>query len=156
MTHRHLPPGTQLKTLKGDAKALLKSVKAGEPDALERVDPYFDNPSHLQQMQLVIAREYGFESWKKLKSHIAWTKLKSHVALSEKRQLTRGKVDAIQERQQAALPDPKVSGRALSCSFCGLSQHDVAKLIAGPSVYICDECVDLCVNILRDEAPAPA
>lgn len=41
------------------------------------------------------------------------------------------------------------SGKLLYCSFCGKSQHEVRKLIAGPSVYICDECVDLCNDIIR-------
>lgn len=39
----------------------------------------------------------------------------------------------------------------LHCSFCGKSQHEVRKLIAGPSVFICDECVDLCIEIIREE-----
>ena len=39
----------------------------------------------------------------------------------------------------------------LYCSFCGKSQDEVRKLIAGPSVYICDECVELCNDILREE-----
>ena len=39
----------------------------------------------------------------------------------------------------------------LFCSFCGKSQHEVKKLIAGPSVFICDECIDLCNDIVRDE-----
>ena len=43
------------------------------------------------------------------------------------------------------------SGKLLYCSFCGKSQHEVRKLIAGPSVYICDECVDLCNDIIREE-----
>ena len=43
------------------------------------------------------------------------------------------------------------SGKLLYCSFCGKSQHEVKKLIAGPSVYICDECVDLCNDIIREE-----
>lgn len=47
---------------------------------------------------------------------------------------------------------PKDSGKLLYCSFCGKSQHEVRKLIAGPSVYICDECVDLCNDIIREEA----
>ena len=42
----------------------------------------------------------------------------------------------------------------LYCSFCGKSQHEVKKLIAGPSVFICDECIDLCNDIIRDELPA--
>jgi ATP-dependent Clp protease ATP-binding subunit ClpX len=43
--------------------------------------------------------------------------------------------------------------KTLYCSFCGKSQHEVKKLIAGPSVFICDECIDLCNDIIRDEAP---
>jgi ATP-dependent Clp protease ATP-binding subunit ClpX len=39
----------------------------------------------------------------------------------------------------------------LYCSFCGKSQHEVRKLIAGPTVFICDECVDLCNDIIREE-----
>mgnify|MGYP006280679223 CR=1 FL=1 len=42
--------------------------------------------------------------------------------------------------------------KLLYCSFCGKSQHEVKKLIAGPSVFICDECVDLCNDIIREEA----
>ena len=42
--------------------------------------------------------------------------------------------------------------KLLYCSFCGKSQHEVKKLIAGPSVFICDECIDLCNDIIRDEA----
>ena len=43
------------------------------------------------------------------------------------------------------------SGKILYCSFCGKSQHEVRKLIAGPSVFICDECVGLCNDIIREE-----
>ena len=43
------------------------------------------------------------------------------------------------------------SGKLLYCSFCGKSQHEVRKLIAGPSVYVCDECVELCNDIIREE-----
>ncbi len=42
-------------------------------------------------------------------------------------------------------------GKTLYCTFCGKNQHEVKKLIAGPSVFICDECVDLCNDILREE-----
>lgn len=49
----------------------------------------------------------------------------------------------------------KVSGgnskSTLYCSFCGKSQHEVRKLIAGPTVFICDECVELCNDIIREE-----
>lgn len=47
--------------------------------------------------------------------------------------------------------DTEDNGKLLYCSFCGKSQHEVRKLIAGPSVFICDECVDLCNDIIREE-----
>jgi ATP-dependent Clp protease ATP-binding subunit ClpX len=43
------------------------------------------------------------------------------------------------------------SKNALYCSFCGKSQHEVRKLIAGPTVFICDECVELCKDIIQEE-----
>ncbi|UDF34956.1 UNVERIFIED_ORG: ATP-dependent Clp protease ATP-binding subunit ClpX [Shinella sp. XGS7] len=43
------------------------------------------------------------------------------------------------------------SEKVLYCSFCGKSQHEVRKLIAGPTVFICDECVELCMDIIREE-----
>ncbi|MBS1847772.1 MAG: ATP-dependent Clp protease ATP-binding subunit ClpX, partial [Actinobacteria bacterium] len=42
-------------------------------------------------------------------------------------------------------------GELLKCSFCGKSQKQVKKLIAGPGVYICDECIDLCTEIIEEE-----
>ena len=45
----------------------------------------------------------------------------------------------------------KDDGKLLYCSFCGKSQHEVRKLIAGPSVFVCDECVELCNDIIREE-----
>ncbi len=44
------------------------------------------------------------------------------------------------------------SNNTLYCSFCGKSQHEVRKLIAGPTVFICDECVELCMDIIREES----
>ncbi len=52
------------------------------------------------------------------------------------------------------MADDKVDGKGdklLYCSFCGKSQHEVRKLIAGPSVFVCDECVELCNDIIREE-----
>ena len=46
----------------------------------------------------------------------------------------------------------KDTEKPLYCSFCGKSQHEVKKLIAGPSVFICDECIELCTDIVQDEA----
>jgi ATP-dependent Clp protease ATP-binding subunit ClpX len=45
----------------------------------------------------------------------------------------------------------KDSKSLLYCSFCGKSQHEVRKLIAGPTVFICDECVELCKDIIQEE-----
>ena len=49
-----------------------------------------------------------------------------------------------------------VSTKVLHCSFCNKSQHEVRKLIAGPSVFVCDECIELCNDIIREEAQASA
>ncbi|MEW5942607.1 MAG: ATP-dependent Clp protease ATP-binding subunit ClpX [Pseudomonadota bacterium] len=49
------------------------------------------------------------------------------------------------------MTDKSGGDKLLYCSFCGKSQHEVRKLIAGPSVFICDECVDLCNDIIREE-----
>jgi DNA-binding response OmpR family regulator len=60
-------------------------------------------------------------------------------------------------RIQAIVPNPQPDAIArrtkntLYCSFCGKSQHEVRKLIAGPTVFICDECVELCMDIIREE-----
>src|SRR5512139_2868161 len=48
--------------------------------------------------------------------------------------------------------DNNKSDKLLYCSFCGKSQHEVRKLIAGPSVFVCDECIALCNDIIREEA----
>jgi ATP-dependent Clp protease ATP-binding subunit ClpX len=47
------------------------------------------------------------------------------------------------------------STATLTCSFCGKHQRQVKKLIAGPDVYICNECIDLCVEIIAKERPKP-
>ena len=52
--------------------------------------------------------------------------------------------------------DSADSDKLLYCSFCGKSQNEVRKLIAGPSVFICDECVDLCNDIIREEVQEAA
>jgi ClpX C4-type zinc finger len=54
----------------------------------------------------------------------------------------------------------RLPGQALHCSFCHKSQHEVRALIAGPAVFICDECVNICVGVLKDlgdagSAPVP-
>ena len=56
-------------------------------------------------------------------------------------------------RRRAA--SARKSTATLTCSFCGKHQRQVNKLIAGPDVYICNECVDLCVEIIAKERPKP-
>lgn len=58
------------------------------------------------------------------------------------------------ERIEARFARPNLGkdGELLFCSFCGKSQLDVAKLIAGPSVYVCDECIGICNEIIADDA----
>ena len=67
-----LPEDSSLEDLKDHARTLHEAALAGESDARRRVEPYFDNPSSLKlrQAHLVIAREYGFASWRKLKSFV--------------------------------------------------------------------------------------
>lgn len=45
-----------------------------------------------------------------------------------------------------------IGSKELACSFCGKDQHQVVKLVAGPGVYICDQCIDLCNDIIAEEA----
>jgi ATP-dependent Clp protease ATP-binding subunit ClpX len=54
-------------------------------------------------------------------------------------------------RRRAASTRTRTS--TLKCSFCGKSQKQVSKLVAGPGVYICNECVELCVQIIAKERP---
>lgn len=55
---------------------------------------------------------------------------------------------AVAKTRKEPMPDPK---NTLYCSFCGKSQHEVKKLIAGPTVFICDECTELCMDIIATE-----
>ena len=88
--------------------------------------------THSQCLEL-IATAFGYDDWNLLSA----------------------KIEAARPREigpdalTAGAQDPALP-KTLYCSFCGKSQHDVQKLIAGPSVYICDECVELCVDIVRD------
>jgi ATP-dependent Clp protease ATP-binding subunit ClpX len=57
-------------------------------------------------------------------------------------------------KKEASVADKKPPDKLEYCSFCNKSQHEVKKLIAGPEVFICDECIDLCNDIIRDELAA--
>ena len=91
--------------------------------------------SHSDCLEL-IAKAFGFENWNVLAA----------------------KIETAQSRAAGAPPlapageqAPATPQRTLYCSFCGKSQHEVRKLIAGPTVFICDECVGLCNAIIGDQ-----
>lgn len=135
-----LPDGIQLQTLKDRAKQLLKAVQAGDAQALERVAPYFDAASafSLQQAQLVVARRHGFASWRRLKAFIAAR-------------------DQLLELAPKELPNSAGSADWQShCSFCKKPKEEVSKLIAGSQSTICNECVELCADILKEHGASPS
>jgi hypothetical protein len=86
------------------------------------------NITHSTALEL-IAKVLGFKDWQVLAARI--------------------EADRSAERP----PEPSPTPSTVYCSFCGKSQHKVAKIIAGPSVFICDECIDLCDDIVSDQAP---
>jgi hypothetical protein len=109
-----------------DAKAMAHALR----DAL-RVKAV--ETTHSECLEL-IAKTFGYANWNVLSA----------------------KIDAAEPRSGAEgarsrILDPKQQ-KTLYCTFCGKSQHEVRKLIAGPAVYICDGCVDLCTDIV-DEDP---
>src|SRR5229473_6720975 len=109
-----------------DAKAMAHTLRdALKAKAIET--------THSECLEL-IAKAFGYNNWNILSA----------------------KVEAAQSRTPdggALAPAGIVSEptNALYCSFCGKSQHEVRKLIAGPTVFICDECVELCMDIIREE-----
>jgi ClpX C4-type zinc finger/Glyoxalase superfamily protein len=89
--------------------------------------------THSESLEL-IANAFGFANWNILSAKIE----------------AAGRAADEREPSPAGAQEP-ARPNTLYCTFCGKSQHDVKKLIAGPSAYICDECVELCVNIIREE-----
>src|SRR5215470_6362313 len=81
--------------------------------------------THSEALEL-IANTFGYANWNILAARI----------------------EAAERQASAQVPR---SPKTLYCSFCGKSQHEVQKLIAGASAYVCDECVGLCVNFIREE-----
>jgi hypothetical protein len=82
----------------------------------------------------LIAKAFGYDNW-----NILSAKIEAAARANDLPALAR--VGA----PESEAPQP------LRCSFCSKSQHDVRKLIAGPGVYICDECVELCLDVIREE-----
>ena len=109
-----------------DAKAMARSLR----DAL---NVKAVETTHSESLEL-ITKAFGYENWNVFSA----------------------KIDAATPRpaSTAGAPDPTLV-QVLYCSFCGKSQHEVRKLVAGPAVYICDECVDLCTDIVRRATASP-
>ena len=160
-----LPSGVRTDDLKDQAKDLLKSVQAGEANALERIKPYFRDRVDLtlQRIQLVVAREHGFSSWLKLKEFCQ----ARDEYLQQKRQIAEGRwssgraetewtsAGSLVRRMAASVGMGDTDPEAMRCRFCFKSQHQVRKFIAGTGVYICDECVETCTDLVnRDEGEA--
>jgi hypothetical protein len=110
-----------------DAKAMAHALR-------EALKGHAVETTHSESLEL-IAKAFGYGNWNILSAKIE-----------------AARPHAIDAAASPAAAQEPASPKTLYCSFCGKSQHEVKKLIAGPSVYICDECVDLCVDIVRDGA----
>jgi hypothetical protein len=95
--------------------------------------------SHSEALE-PIAKAFGYENWNILSAKIeeAAPPASAQPPASDRRSLSIA-------ASRAPAPPPKT----LYCSLCGKSQHEVRKLIAGPTVFICDECVALCTDIVE-------
>ena len=105
-----------------DAKAMAHALRdALQVKAVET--------THSECLEL-IAKAFGYENWNILSA----------------------KIDAAQPHPGGtAGQQPAAQAKLLYCSFCGKSQHDVRKLVAGPAVYICDECIYLCTDFVDEQ-----
>jgi hypothetical protein len=92
--------------------------------------------THSESLEL-IARAFGYENRNILSAKIA-------AAESQARD---------ERTLSPAVAQGSAPRKTLYCSVCCKTQHDVRKLIAGPSVYICDECAELCMDIIREKRP---
>ena len=108
-----------------DAKVMAHSLR----DALKAKATEI---THSKSLEL-IAKAFGYDSWNILSAKI-------------------DKIDTAQPPSGSAVghqgPAPQ---QVLYCSFCGKTQHEVSKLVAGPAVFICDECIDLCSDIIDEK-----
>jgi len=111
-----------------DAKAMARSLRdALKAKAIET--------THTEALEL-IAKAFGYENWNILSARIE----AAEPPVSDER-----------EPSVAASRAPAPPPKTLYCSFCGKSQHEVRKLIAGPTVFICGECAALCTDIVELE-----
>src|SRR5262249_30299784 len=109
-----------------DAKAMAHALRHALKDRAFEA-------THSESLEL-IAKAFGYDNWNILAAKIEAAELQAAV---------------LSSADSPESPPPVV----LFCSFCGKSQHDVKKLIAGPGVYICDGCVGLCTEIVDGEEP---
>jgi hypothetical protein len=105
-----------------DAKAMAHSLR----DALKAKTIEI---SHSESLEL-IAKEFGYDNWNILSAKIDTAEPPSGTTVG---------------------PQGPAAQRVLYCSFCGKNQHEVNKLVAGPAVFICDACIDLCRDIIDEE-----
>jgi hypothetical protein len=110
-----------------DAKAMARALR----DALKARTI---ETTHAEALEL-IARAFGYDNWNILSAKIGT----AERAASDKR------MHSVAAQNDATPP------KTLYCSFCAKSQHDVRKLIAGPEVFICNECVELCGDIVEPD-----
>lgn len=109
-----------------DAKAMAHTLR----DALKAKAV---ETTHSESLEL-IAKAFGFDNWNVLSAKIDMAEQRAHA-----------------ERSGSSITaSGPASERTLYCSFCGKSQHEVRKLVAGPAVFICDECIGLCTDFVED------
>jgi hypothetical protein len=116
-----------------DAKAMARALR----DALKAKTV---ETTHAEALEL-IAKAFGYENWNILSAKI-----------EEAEPSASATPPAGDERSLSVAAENKPAPpKTLYCSFCGKSQHEVRKLIAGPEVFICDECIDLCTDIVEPD-----
>jgi hypothetical protein len=106
-----------------DAKAMAQTLR-------ESLKTRHIDLTHSAALEL-IAKAFGFKDW----------------------QVLAARIEADRAPPLKSAQKPAGASSTLYCSFCGKSQHEVAKLIAGPNVFICDECAGLCDDILWEQGP---
>ena len=92
--------------------------------------------THSDSLEL-IAKAFGYDNWNVLSAMIKCAEPRGAAA----------------DRAHEAGRDDPTQPALLCCSFCGKNQHQVRKLVAGPTVYICDECIELCTDVVEDSDP---